>query len=573
MTPMETPVDDTPADISMSDAPEDYLPEYTVTEATDGYVRGGYGYAPLPYDVEDIERYRPGGLHPLDIGDTLGDDGRYEVVAKLGHGGYSTVWLCWDHVLQKWKAVKVVASTASEDNRTEISILKHFEGVSDEELVRNHICLPRDNFFIEGPNGRHLCIVMPVFGESLHRAWKDYANWPDFLRRVCRQMTEAMKLMHDKSVCHGDFRPHNILFKLNDEFDKLPYEDMISMARGRPSVRVPPIPNTGEENSPHLPAHLYISTGLSPRKEFLSGDIMITDFGEAYHISQGRTPTGIPMCYSAPEAELKGYEKGFGTDIWALGVSIGEIRQGSVLFDEYSMVEYTQSLEELLGPLPEPYRSVWIERGYRPRGVHRPASEIPPTEPVSMTQKSLLSRLKENLEENGYATFLERVVRNKNGFLRTIQEGEILRENETDAGDGWKRIEYQTPPKEADQLVDLLTKIFKWNPAERLSASEVLAHPWLQVKDDVPVPDKDLILFARPEQTEMGSNPAVTDAEMEGTGLDRIQGAVPVGPVVPTPKSPENVCEVAILAEGAATRAPEQRTTSLLGSCGLLEAF
>ena len=46
-------------------------------------------------DAEPLHRYRPGGYHPLRLGDTLGD-GRYKVFHKLGWGGYSTVWAARD---------------------------------------------------------------------------------------------------------------------------------------------------------------------------------------------------------------------------------------------------------------------------------------------------------------------------------------------------------------------------------------------------------------------------------------------------------------------------------------------
>src|SRR5690349_2939382 len=50
-------------------------------------------YMPIE-DVEKLERYRPGGYHPVTIGEQLG--GRYSIVHKLGFGGYSTIWLARD---------------------------------------------------------------------------------------------------------------------------------------------------------------------------------------------------------------------------------------------------------------------------------------------------------------------------------------------------------------------------------------------------------------------------------------------------------------------------------------------
>ena len=46
--------------------------------------------------VKEREDYKPGGFHPVHLGDHIGEDNRYRVIHKLGNGGLATVWLCRD---------------------------------------------------------------------------------------------------------------------------------------------------------------------------------------------------------------------------------------------------------------------------------------------------------------------------------------------------------------------------------------------------------------------------------------------------------------------------------------------
>lgn len=55
--------------------------------------------------VESLEKYRPGGYHPVMIGDML--HGRYRIVDKLGFGGHSTIWLAHDTHFEQYVAIKV----------------------------------------------------------------------------------------------------------------------------------------------------------------------------------------------------------------------------------------------------------------------------------------------------------------------------------------------------------------------------------------------------------------------------------------------------------------------------------
>jgi hypothetical protein len=54
------------------------------------------GISNLLYTQETLRYiYRPGGYHPVCLGDTF-KKGRYKIYHKLGCGGFSTVWLAKD---------------------------------------------------------------------------------------------------------------------------------------------------------------------------------------------------------------------------------------------------------------------------------------------------------------------------------------------------------------------------------------------------------------------------------------------------------------------------------------------
>lgn len=61
--------------------------------------------------VEELERYRVGGSHPVDVGDRFQD--RYQVVQKFGRVSYSTIWFARDERLNKYVAIKVCTAVSN----------------------------------------------------------------------------------------------------------------------------------------------------------------------------------------------------------------------------------------------------------------------------------------------------------------------------------------------------------------------------------------------------------------------------------------------------------------------------
>lgn len=62
-------------------------------------------------DTEDVERYEPGGFHPVHLGDRY-DGGRYRVAHKLGAGIMTSGAICWRHC-PRYQNTKLLCSTTS----------------------------------------------------------------------------------------------------------------------------------------------------------------------------------------------------------------------------------------------------------------------------------------------------------------------------------------------------------------------------------------------------------------------------------------------------------------------------
>ena len=71
--------------------------------------------------TEGLNGYRPGGLHPIHIEDSL-DCGRYTVIHKLDYGLSSTIWLARDGTLNKYAAIKILTAETSK-TRNELGCL------------------------------------------------------------------------------------------------------------------------------------------------------------------------------------------------------------------------------------------------------------------------------------------------------------------------------------------------------------------------------------------------------------------------------------------------------------------
>ncbi len=159
-------------------------------------------------DAEPFYRYGPGGYHPVAIGDRLG--GHYRILHKLGHGGYSTVWLARDETLQRLVAVKVCTADASPRESEILSLLRNLSEVdndSDDGAVgRGMIPTLLNTFRIDGPHGTHTCLVTDVARCSVNEAKRRGSYAPLMLpvaRAIAAQLILTVAYLHGKGFVHG----------------------------------------------------------------------------------------------------------------------------------------------------------------------------------------------------------------------------------------------------------------------------------------------------------------------------------------------------------------------------------
>lgn len=155
-------------------------------------------------DVEYLEQYRAGGYHPTFIDNSF-QEGRYNVVHKLGYGGYSTIWLARDHQQHRYVSLKIKASSALSPPR-ENQIMRQLGNHDAKEEERQFVPKLLDEFSIAGPNGKHSCLVGEPAGLNISASKEMSTNWKfpvESARSIAAQLAMGLLYIHNRGICHG----------------------------------------------------------------------------------------------------------------------------------------------------------------------------------------------------------------------------------------------------------------------------------------------------------------------------------------------------------------------------------
>ncbi|TGJ88268.1 hypothetical protein E0Z10_g440 [Xylaria hypoxylon] len=198
-----------------------------------------YRYEDMPYilgDIEDVQLYRKGGHHPVHLGDVLNN--QFEVVHKLGSSGFGLVWLCYDTLHSKWRAVKI--------------------------MTANHSKGGREGKIYGGPIDKWRMGLDP----------HDAQTATD-VKEFCFQVTQAVRFLHKSGICHGDLKPGNILVTVKG-IDDMGKKEMLELI-GQPECWEVET-RSGDHPAPRGPEYI-----VQPPQEYwwenhMAGSIAIIDF-------------------------------------------------------------------------------------------------------------------------------------------------------------------------------------------------------------------------------------------------------------------------------------------------------
>lgn len=149
-------------------------------------------------EAEDSLKYLIGYYHPTHIGQIFNQ--RYEVVHKLGQGGFSTVWLARDIESGKAVALKIMCSSTEAANEYETHL-----DIKQRVRDRARLVLALDGFLVKiiHDDGKlqHQVLVLPLRGPSL-MALEGTERPLSHRMSAAKHLLQAILSIHDAGLVH-----------------------------------------------------------------------------------------------------------------------------------------------------------------------------------------------------------------------------------------------------------------------------------------------------------------------------------------------------------------------------------
>ncbi|OKL56049.1 hypothetical protein UA08_08737 [Talaromyces atroroseus] len=239
----------------------------------------------------------------------------------------------------------------------------------------------------------------------------------DFRNHICIVTDLLGQILHDLNLIHTDLKPENILLVSNN-YQTFTYNRTI-----------PSSSHTTSRNARH-------------RRVLLDSEIRLIDFGSATFDDEYHSSVVSTRHYRAPEIILNlGWS--FPCDIWSIGCILVEFFTGDALFQTHDNLEHLAMMESVIGSRID---SKMVKQVMQGRGN-------------SQNQAAKYF----NRNKLDYPN--EETTRPSRKYVRAM-----------------KQLHEFIPQNHAfnKQFLDLLQKIFVYDPKQRLTAKQALKHPWFK---------------------------------------------------------------------------------------------
>ncbi|OBT85686.1 CMGC/SRPK protein kinase [Pseudogymnoascus sp. 03VT05] len=364
-------------------------------------------------EEETYDDYVAEEFYPAHIGEVIKSPrGEYEIIGKLGKNTFITL--------------KITISHPPNTTNREADIYTHIQSLSSRHEGKGHVRNLHEAFEIEGPDGKHWCLVHAPLGLSLQEWQRGFEGGKltvGVLRGLVRSLLLALEFLHEEAgVIHTDIQASNILLSLPT---LTPILSFVTAETSHPS----PHKTVTSHRTIYRSRRLSVSPSLDQTPgEVPPGVPTLTDFGNAVRDAKTLHAGLIqPLMCRAPEVILRMPWDG-GADVWNLGVLMWQLRFNEHLFDGVTEGEQLRNMIASLGPPP---REFVLQGRLGVREVY--------------------------FDDDGVW---------KGHPVKPHPIGEAL-EGEDEEG-----------------FLDLLKKMVRWVPEERKSARELLKHPWLAPDTD-----------------------------------------------------------------------------------------
>ncbi|PGH03176.1 CMGC/CLK protein kinase [Blastomyces parvus] len=341
---------------------------------------------------------------------------RYSIIKLLGQGTFGKVVEAYDKQKKTRCAVKIIRSVQKYREASRIELRVLSTLASNDRTNRNKCIHLRDCFDFRN----HICIVTDLLGQSVFDFLKGngFVPFPSSqIQNFARQLLTSVAFLHDLNLIHTDLKPENILL-VNNAYQTFTYNRAI-------------------------PSSSHTSTrNARQRRVLLNSEIRLIDFGSATFNDEYHSSVVSTRHYRAPEIILNlGWS--FPCDIWSIGCILVEFFTGDALFQTHDNLEHLAMMESVCGGKIDAKIVKQVVQG-RGGSVNAAAKYF---------NRSKLDY--PNAETSKASKKYVRAMKPLHDFIPAT-----------------------TPFNK--HFLDLLRRIFVYDPKARITAKQALKHPWFK---------------------------------------------------------------------------------------------